>query len=145
MKPFFSHVHECNFFLKINFSRLWTNEISALCTVRKTCLLVSTEIRCFSSYKQRQEAQLSILISISIYNSAHEYFLRLSKQLCWGDNAFLMNCQATGTGTGNGTGNRESRIETVPVLTVKCPGPPTYPTAPPPNYTNIPDCSLPNF
>ena len=36
------------------------------------------------------------------------------------------NCQATGTGTG--TGNRESRIETVPVLTVKCPGPP--PTTP---------------
>ena len=37
-------------------------------------------------------------------------------------------CQATGTGTGTGTGNRESRIETVPVLTVKCPGPPpTHP------------------
>ena len=33
------------------------------------------------------------------------------------------NCQATGTG--NGTGNRESRIETVPVLTVKSHGPPT--------------------
>ena len=37
-------------------------------------------------------------------------------------------CQATGTGTG--TGNWESRIETVPVLTVKCPGPPTTTTHP---------------
>ena len=42
----------------------------------------------------------------------------------------LQNCQATGTGTGNGTGNRESRIETVPVLTVKSHRPPPPTTHP---------------
>ena len=45
-------------------------------------------------------------------------------------------CQATGTGTGtgNGTGNRESRIKTVPVLTVKSHRPP--PPPPPPTTLN---------
>ena len=49
-------------------------------------------------------------------------------QVCLNDREI---CQATGTGTGNGTGNRESRIETVPVLTVKSHGPP--PTHHPPH------------
>ena len=35
-----------------------------------------------------------------------------------------------GLGLGLGIENRESRIETVPVLTVKCPGPPTHPPPP---------------
>ena len=42
-------------------------------------------------------------------------------------------CQATGTGTGN----RESRIETVPVLTVKCPGPPTTTTTTHPQLLEV--------
>ena len=43
--------------------------------------------------------------------------------LCFQKQLYFSFCQATGTG--NGTGNRESRIETVPVLTVKSHGPPT--------------------
>ena len=36
-----------------------------------------------------------------------------------------------GLGLGLGIENRESRIKTVPVLTVKCPGPPPTTTHPP--------------
>ena len=48
--------------------------------------------------------------------------------------AMIYFCQATGTGTGNGTGNQESRIEIVPVLTVKSHGPPTHPPTHPTTF-----------
>ena len=40
---------------------------------------------------------------------------------------FIVKRLGLGLGLGLGIENRESRIETVPVLTVKCPGPPTHP------------------